>query len=312
MVSVFGVEAKSLREVVAPANRCWINLVSPTHNELHEISERYSIDMDMLTAALDPDERARQESYDGVTLMLLRIPIANDDETSDIPYITRPLGILLAEQVLITVCTLDNTVVSDFIDVKVKNFDPDNHLQFILHIFYRTTLKYLRFLKEIDSQTNRIEAELQQSLQNQELIKLLNQEKSLVYFTTSLRSNQIMMERLRRSAFFRMLPEDDQDTLEEVILDNTQAIEMANIYTNILSGLMDAFASVISNNLNNVMKTLTKITVILMLPTLVASIYGMNVNLPFQGTPNAFWVVLSICLLSAVGGMLLFRSRKGF
>lgn len=291
----------------------WINLIAPTAPELRQIEESYGVPMEFLTAALDPDERARFESEDNVLLILLRIPLVNDEqEENDPPYITRPLGIIMTIHAIITVCTRENSIINDFIDSKVKNFNPEHKLRFILQIFYLTALKYLRFLKEIDNQTHNIEKELQDSLKNKEIMRLLSYEKSLVFFTTSLRSNQIMMERLKKISFFRLMLEEDRELLEDVIIDNTQAIEMAHIYTNILSGLMDTFASVISNNLNNVMRSLTKITIILMAPTLIASIYGMNVKLPIQDSPFAFLVVISSCIIVALLVMLIFTFKNRF
>lgn len=322
MLSVYAVDQQQLEakplvaaedgteSMPATPGRCWINLVSPTHNELHQVSERYKIDMEMLTAALDPDERARFEVMDGVMLILVRIPLTNDDEDSDIPYITRPLGILLVDDMIVTVCTKESSVISDFVEFKVRNFKPENRIHFVLQIFYRTALKYLRYLKEIDIQTNDIEYEVQQSLRNEELIRLLNKEKSLIYFSTSLRSNQLMMERLRRSSFLRMLSEEDEELLEDSILDNQQAIEQANIQTNILGGLMSALSSLISNNLNLVLKRLTQITIMLMIPTLVFSLYGMNIGLPLQGHPFAFLWVLLITGFSVALGYILFNFRR--
>jgi magnesium transporter len=171
-------------------------------------------------------------------------------------------------------------------------------------------LKYLRFLKDIELNTNDIERELRQSLKNDDLLKLMQQEKSLVFFTTSLRSNHYLFRRIRKSRLFKPLREEEKDLLEEVLIDNAQAIETAGIYTNILNSLMDALASVINNNLNSVMKSLTKVTILLMIPTLVTSIYGMNIGLPWQNHPNAIFVVLILCALGAGIGFLLFTVRR--
>lgn len=314
MIRKFVEEFERVKGVGANGRSEWVNLVAPTHQELRQIVEVYGVPMEFLTAALDPDERARFESEDNVLLILLRIPLVNNEasEENEPPYITRPLGIVMTFSAIITVCTKENSIINDFIDSKVKNFNPEHKLRFILQIFYRTALKYLRFLKEIDAQTHLIEKELHEALKNKELMRLLSYEKSLVFFTTSLRSNQIMMERLKKISFFRMMIEEDRELLEDVIIDNTQAIEMANIYTNILSGLMDTFASIISNNLNNVMRSLTKITIVLMAPTLVASLYGMNVPLPFQTHPYAYTFVLSFCFVVALLVMVLFSFRNRY
>lgn len=317
MLSVYQVEAKALQpfdelpDQVAP--RAWINLSGPTHNELHQLNERHNIPMEMLTAALDPEERARVEQWDDHTLILIRIPIDNYDEAEEengIPYITRPLGIILGPELIVTVCTKDSSVIGDFVDRKVKQFNPEHRTRFVFQIFARTVLKYLRFLKDIELNTNDIERELRASLRNEDLLKLMQQEKSLVYFTTSLRSNHYLFKRIRKSRLFKPLREEERDLLEEVLIENAQAIETAGIYTNILNSLMDALASVINNNLNSVMKSLTKITILLMIPTLITSVYGMNIGLPWQNHPNAILVVLLLCILGAGIGFLLFSVRR--
>lgn len=323
MLDIFSVDAPGLRPTEAIGHNTWIKLTAPSHNELQEVADASTIPFWMLAAALDPDERARFEREDGWLLMIIRIPITNDDPDIDdedypeIPYLTRPLGILIKEQrstdadFMVTVCSRPSPIIQDFVEGKVRHFNPENRLRFILQIFYRVSLKFLRYLREIDLQTNAIEKELHASVRNKELLRLLNQEKSLVFFTTSLRSNQLMLERLRKTEFLRHVVEDDRDLIEDIIVDNSQAIEMANIYTNILSGLMDAFASVINNNLNQVMRYLTQITIILMLPTLVASIYGMNVKLPMADKPWAFGGIMALCILvGVVGYFFVGRTRK--
>jgi len=311
MLQIFHYQNGELLETEQINDHCWINLTIPTHHELIRTHEELDIPLELLTAALDPEERPRFETDEDVMLLIIRIPIINDDD-SGIPYITRPLGILIQNDIIITVCTRENTIINDFIYEKIKNFTLISKVRFILQIFYRTVLKYLRSLKDIDNQTNDIEKELTEALKNQELIRLLNYEKSLVFFTTSLKSNQIVMERFKRTTFFRNAIADDRELLDDIIIDNAQAIEMAHIYTNILSGLMDTFASVISNNLNNVMRTLTKITIVLMLPTLITSFYGMNVNLPIQENPYAFAVITIVCILASVIAMTILTVKRRF
>jgi len=286
----------------------WINLINPTKDEIKEISEVTSIPEEFLNYPLDIDERARVEIEDDVTMTILRIPYydMNNDET---PYITIPLGIIFIKDFIVTVCVKKAKIFVDFINNKIKRFQTSNNNHFLLLVFLKTASLYLHYLRKIDKITDIIENELHKSMKNEELIKLLNIEKSLVYFTTSLRSNEFMMERLQRSNQLKM-NEEDQDLLDDVIIENKQAIEMANIYSNILSGMMDAFASVISNNLNVVMKFLTSITIILMIPTLIASIYGMNIKLPFQRSPHAFLITMGMSLILTVFGIILFIKRK--
>ncbi|MCS7086448.1 MAG: magnesium transporter CorA family protein, partial [Bacteroidia bacterium] len=211
-----------------------------------------------------------------------------------VPYTTLPVGIVVTPKAVITVTSYEISMLSDFAQGRVKSFDPSNQVRFVLQILYVSSLRFLRYLKDIESRTSEIESRLQASQKNRELILLLSYEKSLVYFSTSLRANHIMMERLRRTPFLRRALAEEKELLEDIIIDNTQALEMASIYTNILSGLMDAFASVISNNVNAVMKTLTKMTIVLMIPTLVSSFYGMNIALPFAESPWAFFYILGV------------------
>jgi len=211
---------------------------------------------------------------------------------------------------VVTICLVENAILREFIEGRIRRFDPEEEIRFTLQLFYRTSMHYLRYLRDLNAATSEVERKLQRSQKNQDLLELMNNEKSLVYFTTSLRSNQLMMERFKKTAYFRKAIEDERDLLEDIIIDNAQAIEMANIYMSIMSGLMDTFASVISNNLNVVMKRLTKITIILMLPTFVASLYGMNVQLPGAESPYAFAVILALSLVLIVLGFFVFSDRR--
>jgi len=279
----------------------WVNLVNPSQEELITVSAQTGLSLELLQAALDEEERPRIESGDGEILVLIAVPITEGTNGS-LLYDTIPLGIVINHRALVTV-SLQETPIMEYFEANPRaSFATFKKTRFLLQILLRTATLYLRYLREIDKKTNAIEEELQRSLRNAELIRLLNLEKSLVYFTTALRSNEIVMEKLLRSKLLRpkdgatnqvlaMYPED-QELLEDVITENKQAIEMCQIYSSILSGLMDAFASVISNNLNIVMKFLTSVTILLTLPTLVTSFYGMNVALPLQSYPWAYLAVL--------------------
>lgn len=232
-----------------------------------------------------------------------------DKDKLDVPFTTLPIGIAITKDIIITICSSDMGEILELYDGKVKNLSTENRNRFILHLLHRSAFFYLKYLKEINKKTNEVETELQKATKNEELIKLLNIEKSLVFFTTSLKSNELMMERLQKIRAFE-LTDDDKDFLEGLIIDNKQAIEMANVYSNILSGMMDAFASVISNNLNIVMKFLTSVTIILMIPTLIASIYGMNIGLPFQHSSHVFFITIGISFaLSSIGVMIFLKNR---
>lgn len=288
---------------------CLINVISPEKSELEKLSGEMLIPLDFLTDPLDIDERARIEIEDGVLLIVVRVP-KHDESNLETPFTTIPAGIILTkEDTIVTISSSDVTDILELHNGKVKGIIAGKRSSVILQIFLRTALLYLKHLKEINRRTGETEKELQKSLKNEALIKLLNLEKSLVYFTTSLRSNDLMMERLLKMELLKLTPED-KDMLEDVLIDNRQAIEMASIYSNILSGMMDAFASVISNNLNVVMKILTSITIILMIPTLIASIYGMNIDLPFQKSSYAFFIVIGISFtLSVLSAVIFIRNR---
>ena len=289
---------------------CLINVINPEKDELEKLTGEMLIPSDFLTDPLDIDERARIETEDGFLLIVLRLPKYN--EGSDVPFTTFPAGIILTKDD--TIVTVSSTDISDILDLshgRSKGIMSGKRSGIVLQIFLRTALLYLRHLKEINRRTGEIEKELQKSTKNEELIKLLNIEKSLVFFTTSLKSNDLMMERLLKTELLK-LTRDDRDRLEDVLIDNKQAIEMSNIYSNILSGMMDAFASVISNNLNVVMKILTSITIILMIPTLTASIYGMNIELPFQHSLHAFYIVTGFSFCVSLIFVFIFIKNKWF
>jgi magnesium transporter len=310
MIKVFKTTKDGLEEIREIEKNCWVNFSNPSNGELVELSEKLNIPLNFLTDPLDVDERARIEMEDKCVLIILRISHF-DEKDVDIPYITLPIGIIFVEDLVITVCSRDVEVISYFANVKVKNFSTESRSRFLLQIFFRTALLYLKHLKEINKKTNAIEDELARAMKNEELIKLLNLEKSLVFFTTSLKSNELMMERLQKTEIVKLDP-DDKELLEDVLIENKQAIEMSNVYSNILSGMMDAFASVISNNLNVVLKFLTAVTIILMIPTLIASMYGMNIRLPFQDHPYAFLINIGISFTLTLISTIIFIKRKWF
>lgn len=310
MIMIFKISKNKFIPVCEVEENCWINVINPDNKELEKLASELGVPLDFLTDPLDIDERARTETENGVTLIVLRIP-RFDENNPEIPFTTMPVGIVLSNNIIITVCSVDVTTGLELFNGRIKNVSLKNKNRFVLHIFIKSAMLYLKYLKEINKRTNSVEKELQSSLKNEELIKLLNIEKSLVFFTTSLKSNELMMERLQKNDTLR-LDTDEKDMLEDVLVDNKQAIEMTNVYSNILSGMMDAFASVISNNLNIVMKVLTSITIILMIPTLLASIYGMNIELPFQHSSHAFYIVTGISFTLATISVLVFIKNKWF
>lgn len=287
----------------------WHNIIAPSKEELETLSEELDIPMDFLMSPLDIDERPRVEVDGRNMLILIRTP--HFDESKDIQYITVPLGIIFSDNMILTISFIKNDVIQAFADGKLKGLSTVSRSRFLLQIFSGTARVYLDYLKRIDKQTSLVEKKLQKSMKNKELIEFLNIEKSLVYFATSLRANELVLDRLQRTGTLQMQA-DEADLLEDVIIEIRQAIEMTNIHSNILSALMDAFASIISNNLNAVMKFLTSVTIILMFPVWVSSVYGMNINLPFQHSPHAFVITMGFSIFLSVCGAILFWKRKWF
>ena len=271
----------------------WINLSKPTEEETGITVLKTGVSSHLLQYPLDEEERPHLEVEENQLLIIIDVPIPTE---KDIMYETIPLGIVVMDNFIITVCLENVDTIEDFISQKVKGMATYKKTRFVFQILHQTASLYLKYLRQIDKRTDEVERELHKSMKNKELINLLNLEKSLVYFTTSLRANEIVMEKLLRGKVIRMY-EEDEDLLEDVIIENKQAIEMANIYSNILTGTMDAFASLISNNLNIVLKFLAAITIILALPTMVASFFGMNVPLPWEDSPHGFALVLGISVI---------------
>lgn len=277
---------------------CWIHCVAPDEQEINSLISDFHIEPDFLRASLDEEESSHIDSEDGNTLIIIDIPVVEKHD-KNISYSTMPLGIMITEKNVITVCLSDNPLLSEFTEGVVRNVNPNLKTQFVLHMMLRMATKYLQYLKQIDKISDHVERELRKSMKNKELIQLLEIEKSLVYFSSSLKSNEVTLEKVMRGRYIKLY-EEDQDLLEDVLIEIKQAIEMASIYLNILSGTMDAFASVISNNLNIVMKVLASITLIISIPTVISGLYGMNV----EGLPFAqFWwfpfLLSVVCMLLA-------------
>ena len=287
----------------------WVNLVNPSEEEINNVSNALSVEVDFLKAALDEEERARIESDSGQTLIIVDIPIVEKEGKMNV-YTTIPLAIILIKHVIITVCLKEDTLLNHFINNKVKAFLTQFKTRFVLQILYRNATTYLQFLKHIDKTSNRIEQELHKSSKNKELIQMLKLEKSLVYFSTGLKSNEVVLEKLMKFEHIKNYPEDTE-LLEDVIIENKQAIEMANIYSSILSGTMDAFASIISNNLNIVMKFLTSVTIVMAIPTMISSFFGMNVDIPLVDS-LAFWKVIALSVAMCVVAVFTLYKKKLF
>ncbi len=290
-------------------NGCWVNVIDPTPEEIAQL-EAWDIPADMITYPLDMDEMARTERDNGFLLILLRIPYFRGT-SEDVPYTTIPLGIILTDSFIVTICKMEHPILRELITGHLRGISTTKRNRFVLHIFLTSASRYLSHLRQINKSVDALEDKLQQSTRNRELMEILKYQKSLVYFTTALKSNELMLERLQRSQLFRQY-EEDRDLLEDVLTENQQAIEMTNISSNILSSMMDAFASIISNNLNVVMKLLAAITIVLNLPTIVASFFGMNVKLPFADHPLAFLFTLGISIGLTGIAVYIFAKRDWF
>ena len=290
----------------------WIHLENPTDREIELIERVTGVSEDMLKAALDVEERARIELDEGDMLVLFDIPTI-EDEDSYYSYSTMPLGVVITDNCVITVCLKENSIISNLINNRIKNLDTAKRENFLYQMLYNTHVKFLQYLRQIDRSWQRIQVELHRSTKNKELIQLLTMEKSLVYFTTSLKSTEATLEKLLRGRILKF-SEEDQELLEDVIIEFKQAIEMADIYSSILSGTMDAFASVISNNLNIIMKVLTVITILMTVPNVVFSFYGMNTDLPIFTIPGtsipSYWLPIVLAVVFTGVSWLFMKKRN--
>ncbi|MBM7694131.1 magnesium transporter [Peribacillus deserti] len=304
-------ENNTFESITEITKGCWINMLSPNAEEIRLVSSRLNIPVDFFKDALDDEERSRIEKEDGNVLIIVDFPYITHDEAGFPIYETIPIGMIINDECFITVSLKETPILSDFKNNKIKGFFTYKKTRFALQILFVISSYYLRYLKQINKKTDEAERELHQSMKNKELYTFLSLEKSLVYFTTSLKSNKIVLEKMLRLNHLKMY-EEDKELLEDVIIENTQAIEMADTYSSILSGMMDAFASIISNNLNIVMKFLTSITIILSFPTMVASFYGMNVALPFEKSPYAFVITMCFAVFLSAITTLIFWKKKYF
>lgn len=312
MLKIYRTIDEKLREIDEIQEGSWINLTAPTKEEIERVAEECKIEIADLSAALDEEERPRLEQED-YTLILVDIPVmVGRDEREG--YETIPLGIIMTKEVLVTVCLEENTILPPFSRGMIRNFKTYMKTRFVLQMLYKNASQYLTYLRIIDKKSSIVEEKLQGSTKNEELIELLELEKSLVYFTTSLKTNEVVLERLLRNETIKKY-EDDEELLEDVIIENKQAIEMANIFSGVLSGTMDAYASVISNNQNIVMKFLTTVTIVISIPNIVFSAYGMNVameGMPFAKSPYGFSIIILLTFLISAIVAIIFQKKNLF
>ena len=314
MMSIYRWENGGLREMSEFSVSCWINLVDPSTTELEAVLSYSQVPRDFLTDPLDAGERPRFDYEDDASLLIVHVPMPippEDEEEAVSPYRTVPLGIILSGASVITVCSAQTPVTTAFLDQIRRVCPPSDKYRFAFRLLWPAGVLFLRYINDIHNRTTTLEDELHESISNEVLLKMFQIEKTLVYFTTSLKADTIALARAN-TARQLTLSEDDRDYLEDAMVEYQQALETATIHANILNGTLDTFASLINNNLNNVMKYLTAATIFLAVPTLVASLYGMNIALPFQNNANAFALVMGVSgLLAAVlAAVFMFLSHK--
>lgn len=289
----------------------WINMIAPSDEEIQTVCENLKIQEDFIRYALDPEERARidYEEDDGTTLILADVPIIESDEDQK-EYSTIPVGfIIVRDEYFITVSLIENEVIRRMNPMINRSVATYKKSRLVLQCLYVNSEIYLNLLKTINRETEIAEKELRQTRKNKSLLRLLSLEKSLVYFTTSLKANEVVMERMNRGKVIKLY-EEDEDLLEDVLIENKQAMEMSKIYSDILSGVMDAYSSIISNNLNGVMKILTAITIIISVPTMISSFWGMNVRVPMQDNPWGFAIIIVASVLIAIIVTLVLKKKN--
>ena len=309
MIRYYKTIDSKLEKINEPEEGCWINLVEPNQSEIHEIYDYTDIDIESINAALDEEERSRIEVNDNHTLILIDIPIDESDSHNSL-YSTIPLGIIITEEIILTVCSEQTKILNDFIVGHIKDFYTHMKSRFLLQILHKNASYYLHYLRRINKMTTTLEKEIYDSMQNKQLIQLLELEKSLVYFSTSLKSNELVLNKMLKTSSIKKYHDDD-DLLDDVIVENRQALEMATIYGDILSRIMDAFSAIISNNQNNVMQVLTVITLIVSLPTLISGFFGMNVGgIPLAENPNGFWLISFISVIICIIITMLMSKNK--
>ena len=314
MIKIYRKTGDELILIQQPEKDCWIN-ISPPFNmeELETLSGKLKIPFSFIVDCIDQFERSRYEKQEDAKLIVINTPILNEgfDMEDEATYITIPVGLILIPSMIVTVCSVNNPMIEWFEKNILKNVHPENRSLFVIKIFERNVYYFLHYLREINKRISQIEKELNYSSKNQELNKLLHLQKALIYFVNDIRANEMVLLKIQRNDFLEISEDNDaKELFQDILIDNSQALEMANVYSNILGNMMGAFASIISNNLGHVVNRLTAVTIALMVPTLIAGIYGMNVDLPFQHHPHAFTIVVVISILFTVLFVVYFRKKR--
>ena len=291
------------------APNCWVNVECPDNNDFDFLTQHLQVPEAFLTDIADVDERPRTDTEGNWLLTILRIPMQNDKP--DIPFVTVPIGIITNNEIIISVCYHRTEMMADFVaHTQRKGIAVNNKLDLILRIIYSSAVWFLKYLKQINNVVTEAEKELEKSIRNEDLLRLMKLQKSLVYFDTSIRGNEVMIGRLKN--IFQDTDYLDMGLLDDVLIELKQAVNTVNIYSDILTGTMDAFASIVSNNVNAIMKRMTSLSIMLMIPTLIASFYGMNVDVHIEHIPYAFALIVTVSVLLAAGAFVWFRKIKWF
>lgn len=311
MINLYRTDEKILSEISEYDNDIWVSMTKPTVEESKFIAEKYDIDLADVRAALDDEESSRIEVEDNYTLIIVDIPsieIRNDREA----YTTIPLGIILVGSAIITVCAEDTPVLEAFVEKKVREFSTKKRMRFTYQILYRSCMTYQYYLRVMDRRRTLIEQRIQEETEDTDLIDLHELESNLVYFATSLRANGVVLDKLTRYSSIKQYPED-KELLDDVMVENKQAIEMTNIYRDIINGTRELMTTIINNRLNNVMKFLAAITIVMAIPTIISGIYGMNVAgrwMPLANTPYGFEIICGIILVICLIIALILKKKK--
>lgn len=311
MINIYRTDDRIISEIDQYMDGAWVKLTAPTLEECAEISDRFHMDIADVRAALDDEESSRINLEDDYTLILVDIPSA-EMRNNRHSYTTIPLGILIAEDVVITVCAEETAVLRSFVEQRVRDFSTKKQMRFTYQVLYNACMVYQSLLRSIDRKRTEIEERIDKNTEDVDLIDLHELESNLVYFATSLRANGVVLDRLTRYGRLRQYSED-QELLEDVIIENRQAIEMTQIYRDIINGTRELMSTVINNRLNNVMKYLAAITIVMSIPTIISGLWGMNVGgkwMPFSSTPHGFAIICLITLLLCIFVMLWLRKKK--
>jgi magnesium transporter len=291
------------------APNCWVNVECPNEDDFNFLKEKLKVPESFLNDIADTDERPRNDTEDDWLLTILRIPITTEEEGT--PFTTVPIGIITNNDIIISVCYYNSELLPDFIQhTRRKGLVVRNKLDLILRLIYSSAVWFLKYLKQINNDVTDAEKALEQSIRNEDLLQLMKLQRTLVYFNTSIRGNEVMITRL--NTIFQDTDLIDKDLAEDAIIELKQAMNTVNIYSDILTGTMDAFASIINNNVNTIMKRMTSFSIILMLPTLIASFYGMNVNISVSHYANAFEIIVLCSVAFSALTFIIFRKIKWF